>query len=119
VIELKLASGDADPNAAGCVCGCGSDHAAQSAREKGSARTSGGYAVAEYTVVGMTCGHCVTSVREEVGVLEGVTSVDVDLDSGRLTIISDLPIGRQSVEAAVGEAGYRLSPATPVAELTD
>ena len=38
-----------------------------------------------YTVEGMTCGHCATSVREEVSELEGVRSVDVDVESGRVT----------------------------------
>ncbi|MFI2250263.1 heavy-metal-associated domain-containing protein, partial [Rhodococcus sp. NPDC019609] len=29
------------------------------------------------TVTGMTCGHCVSSVREEIGNIPGVTAVDV------------------------------------------
>ena len=32
-----------------------------------------------YTVVGMTCGHCVSSVTEEVSQVPGVTDVAVDL----------------------------------------
>ncbi|MGD9531773.1 MAG: heavy-metal-associated domain-containing protein, partial [Pseudonocardia sp.] len=35
-----------------------------------------------YTVSGMTCGHCVTSVTEEIGGIEGVTGVVVDLPTG-------------------------------------
>ena len=30
-----------------------------------------------YTVTGMTCGHCVASVREEIGEIPGVNNVDV------------------------------------------
>ena len=41
------------------------------------------------TVTGMTCGHCVSSVREEVGSIPGVTAVDVDLASGKVTIDSE------------------------------
>jgi len=37
-----------------------------------------------YTVIGMTCDHCVLSVREEVEEVDGVTAVDVDLPSGRV-----------------------------------
>ena len=37
----------------------------------------------EYTVTGMTCQHCVNAVTREVGGIDGVTGVDVDLDSGR------------------------------------
>ena len=42
-----------------------------------------------YTVVGMTCDHCVLSVREEVSEVEGVESVDVDLASGRLDVVGE------------------------------
>ncbi|MFD0891226.1 heavy-metal-associated domain-containing protein, partial [Streptosporangium algeriense] len=39
-----------------------------------------------YTVTGMTCGHCVSSVKEEVGEVPGVTGVEVDLASGRVDV---------------------------------
>lgn len=61
-----------------------------------------------YTVKGMTCGHCVSSVKEEVGEVPGVTGVDVELESGRLTVHSDAPIPADRIEAAVKEAGYEL-----------
>ena len=62
-----------------------------------------------YTVVGMTCGHCVASVTEEVSEVAGVTAVDVDLDSGVLTVTSDEAIAPDLVRAAVDEAGYSLA----------
>ncbi|BDT85503.1 MULTISPECIES: heavy-metal-associated domain-containing protein [Nocardia] len=61
------------------------------------------------TVTGMTCGHCVSSVREEVGRIDGVTSVDVDLASGLVTIGSAAPVERDAIAAAVDEAGYQLA----------
>jgi copper chaperone len=60
------------------------------------------------TVVGMTCGHCVSSVRQEVGAIAGVTDVDVDLKSGRVTIDSTTPVNRDAIKRAVEEAGYEL-----------
>ena len=62
-----------------------------------------------YTVVGMTCGHCVQAVSQEVGKLDGVTAVDVDLESGQVTISSDRPLDDQLGAAAVDEAGYELA----------
>ena len=62
-----------------------------------------------YTVTGMTCGHCVSSVTEEVGELPGVNDVQVDLDSGRVTVTADGPVGADKVRAAVEEAGYSLA----------
>ena len=62
-----------------------------------------------YTVTGMTCGHCVSAVTEEVTQVPGVSAVDVDLASGRLTVTSDDPVDDDAVRAAVDEAGYELA----------
>jgi copper chaperone len=62
-----------------------------------------------YTVVGMTCGHCVNAVTEEVSAVPGVTGVDVDLASGGLTVTSDAPVDEAVVRAAVEEAGYEVA----------
>jgi copper chaperone len=62
-----------------------------------------------YLVQGMHCGHCVTSVTEEVRTIPGVSDVQVDLGSGELVITSDTAIPTQAVEAAVDEAGYTLA----------
>jgi copper chaperone len=61
-----------------------------------------------YVVTGMTCGHCVASVKEEVGELAGVRAVDVDLASGRLLVTSDGALASEQVEGAVQVAGYQL-----------
>lgn len=61
-----------------------------------------------YTVVGMTCGHCVSSVTEEVGQVPGVTAVNVDLASGGLTVTGDNDVDDAAVRAAVEEAGYQV-----------
>ena len=62
-----------------------------------------------YTVVGMTCGHCVNAVTEEVSAVPGVGTVDVDLESGGLTVTSDAPVDEAAVRAAVEEAGYSVA----------
>lgn len=66
---------------------------------------------ATFTVTGMTCGHCVSSVTEEVAEVAGVTHVDVDLASGRLTVTSDAPVDEAAVRAAVRNAGYAFADA--------
>ncbi len=63
-----------------------------------------------YTVVGMTCAHCVRAVTEEVGALDGVTGVEVDLASGRVTVESTAPVEDAEVVEAVAEAGYEVEP---------
>ncbi|GGK90945.1 hypothetical protein Sme01_52770 [Sphaerisporangium melleum] len=61
-----------------------------------------------YTVKGMTCGHCVSSVQEEVGEVPGVTGVEVDLPTGLVTVRSEGPVDAAAVAAAVQEAGYEV-----------
>lgn len=63
---------------------------------------------ATYVVSGMTCEHCVRSVTEEVGELDGVSDVAVDLSSGRVTVTGTDPVSREAVRGAVEEAGYEL-----------
>jgi copper chaperone len=62
-----------------------------------------------YTVTGMTCGHCVASVTEEIGEIDGVRDVAVDLPTGAVTVTSTGPLDEARVRAAVEEAGYRLA----------
>jgi copper chaperone CopZ len=62
----------------------------------------------KYHVDGMTCDHCALSVKEEVGDVAGVATVDVELDSGTLTV-SGATLRDDAIKAAVEEAGYVLS----------
>jgi copper ion binding protein len=62
-----------------------------------------------YHVTGMTCGHCVNAVSTEMSRLTGVTDVEVDLDSGAVTVTSTEPLAQGDVVAAIDEAGYELA----------
>jgi copper chaperone len=62
-----------------------------------------------YTVTGMTCGHCVQAVSEELTKLPGVRGVRVDLNTGAVTVESDGQLPLDEVRAAVNEAGYALA----------
>ncbi|WP_328406136.1 MULTISPECIES: heavy-metal-associated domain-containing protein [unclassified Nocardia] len=66
-------------------------------------------ATTTYTVTGMTCGHCVSSVREEIGKIDGVTGVDVDLATGAVKVDSTTPVADADIVAAVDEAGYEVA----------
>ncbi|MER7129391.1 heavy-metal-associated domain-containing protein [Streptosporangium saharense] len=61
-----------------------------------------------YTVTGMTCGHCVSSVKEEVGEVPGVTGVEVDLATGRVDVSGDT-LDDAAIRAAIKEAGYQVT----------
>ncbi len=61
----------------------------------------------DHTVSGMTCGHCVTSVREEVSEVAWVEAVDVDITTGRVTVAGEC-VSDDAVRAAVAAAGYEV-----------
>ena len=61
-------------------------------------------------VSGMTCGHCVSAVTMELSLLPSVTEVDVDLESGQVTITSDIALAPVQLATAIDEAGYELVP---------
>jgi copper chaperone CopZ len=60
----------------------------------------------------MTCGHCVKAVKEELGALPGVVSVEVDLEPdavSTVTVASSAELDPEAVAAAIDEAGYELA----------
>lgn len=63
----------------------------------------------QVTVTGLTCQHCVLSVTEEVSGIDGVSAVDVQLESGAVTVLSDRAVGLDEIAAAVTEAGFRIA----------
>ncbi|MGO1769115.1 MAG: heavy-metal-associated domain-containing protein [Microbacterium sp.] len=108
-IELGLTEETA--STCGCGgCGCGADGAADE-----GAPASAGVSSDETTVevAGMTCGHCVAAVTEEVGAIDGVEDVSIALNAGGLTpvtIRSRGPVDPADLRAAIEEAGYTLAP---------
>lgn len=69
---------------------------------------AGSPVVTVYSVYGMSCGHCVSAVTRELGALEGVTGVHVDLGAKQVTVGSTRRLAEDEVRAAVDEAGYEL-----------
>jgi copper chaperone CopZ len=65
-----------------------------------------------YNVPDMTCGHCVNSVTEEVRKVNGVDSINVDLDTKLVTISGD-DLNDAQLREAIKEAGYDAEPVAP------
>jgi copper chaperone len=62
-----------------------------------------------YYVHGMSCGHCVRAVTEELAALDAVSAVEVDLHpdaNSKVTVTSATPLADEDVAAAIDEAGY-------------
>lgn len=74
----------------------------------GAADVQSGGVTTVYQVTGMTCGHCEGAVAGEISELPGVSSVQADAATGRVTVVSAAPLAEASVREAVDEAGYEL-----------
>ncbi|TCN39352.1 copper chaperone CopZ [Kribbella orskensis] len=61
-----------------------------------------------FRVLGMTCVHCVDFVSAELERLPGITSVEVDLPAGSVTLTSTHHLTATQIRSAVEEAGYDL-----------
>ncbi len=59
----------------------------------------------EYTVGGMSCGHCKSAVTEEVEQVAGVEAVEIDLDTKRVVVRGE-GFSDEAVRNAIREAGY-------------
>ncbi|MET1042559.1 MAG: heavy-metal-associated domain-containing protein [Microbacteriaceae bacterium] len=95
---------------AGCACGHGHGHSPATTE----ASTASALVTTDLPVTGMTCGHCVSSVTEELSSLAGVESVTVQLNAGgvsTVTVASTTPLDPAAIRAAVDEAGYALAEA--------
>lgn len=105
MVDLTIKDTKATDATGGCNCGCGGHEASTPDPTAEAGRLGHGSATAVYTVTGMTCDHCVKAVTDEVLTLDGVDSVKVDLDSGRLEVTSDGPVDFDRIVEAVAEAG--------------
>ena len=65
----------------------------------------------EITVKGMSCGHCAAAVTKALEELPGLSQVQVDLSSGRVTFESANPVSQEELARVVKAAGYELVPA--------
>jgi copper chaperone CopZ len=63
----------------------------------------------EIEVKGMSCGHCAAAVTQALTSLPGISEVQVDLASGRVTYQSQGQASREEVARAVKAAGYEVA----------
>jgi copper chaperone CopZ len=65
--------------------------------------------VADFGVIGMSCGHCVAAVTEALESVAGVTGVEIDLAGKRATVRSAGALDVAVVRDAIEGAGYQLA----------
>ena len=63
-----------------------------------------------YSVPGVSCAHCKQAIEGEVSQVQGVASVEVDLDAKTVTISGE-PLDEAALVGAIDEAGYEVATA--------
>ncbi|NPB08192.1 MAG: heavy-metal-associated domain-containing protein [Aquificae bacterium] len=63
----------------------------------------------ELKIEGMTCMHCVNTVRRALGEVEGVKEVSVSLEEGRAKVILEREVPPEELKKAVESWGYRVA----------
>jgi copper chaperone CopZ len=61
-----------------------------------------------YSVPGVSCAHCKQAIEGEVSQVEGVESVDVDIEAKTVTVVAE-PLDEAAIVAAIDEAGYEVA----------
>jgi copper ion binding protein len=70
----------------------------------------------EIAVSGMVCDSCVQAITHEVGRLEGVQSVEVDLENGKAVVLyAEGVVEPAALEQTIDGLGYTATPGSPVA----
>ncbi len=91
------------------ACSCSTDTTTDTTAGAGTGSSTSAGEVSQYTVIGMTCGHCVSSVTEEIQQIDGARDVAVDLTTGAVTVTADQPVPADAVTTAVREAGHQVA----------
>lgn len=106
--NLNLTDVSATTSDSGCAC-CSTTDATEPTAQATANPTD---VVSTYGVAGMTCGHCVGAVTDEIKALEGVNGVDVALVAGGTSTVTVTSVARlddDQIAGAVTEAGYELT----------
>jgi len=61
----------------------------------------------ELKIEGMSCMHCIMSVKKELGKLGGVVVEDVQIGKAKIQY-DEASVSRQMLEKTIDEAGYKL-----------
>ena len=62
---------------------------------------------ATYSVPDISCNHCKHAIESEVSQVQGVESVDVDVNGKTVTVVAE-PLDEQAIVVAIDEAGYEV-----------
>jgi copper chaperone len=92
----------------GCSC-CGSEQTIKIGRNKTMNETrENNNQVTTVTAPEIVCGGCASSIKKALGSIEGVSEVEVDVATKRVTVNHDENVSRARIVDALDRAGYSI-----------
>ncbi|MFF2846519.1 heavy-metal-associated domain-containing protein [Streptomyces sp. NPDC058001] len=88
---------------------CTPDHSCSSGSAEQTVEAVGVGVTSVYAVSGMTCDHCRSTLTKVIGDLDGVSTVDVDLSAGTVTVVSAAALDDTQIADVVDDAGYAVT----------
>ncbi len=59
-----------------------------------------------YTIPNISCGHCVHTIKAELGDMQGVQAVEADMMTKKTTVTFDAPATEEKIKALLAEINY-------------
>lgn len=93
-----------------CGC-CGSGRASISRRSEEKVMTNSANEIKTTTVTApeIVCGGCASSIKKALGNVRGVSEVDVDVATKKVTVNHDENVSREKIVDALDRAGYSVA----------
>jgi copper chaperone len=88
---------------------CTPDHSCSTGAAQGGTTVVAESRTTVYAVAGMTCGHCKATLTREIGALDSVLAVEVEVAAGRVSVITAGEPDDALIAGTVDEAGYELT----------
>ena len=109
-IELmnQLTARDASQSSTGCSC-CGNGQTIKIGRNKTMNETRENNTVTTVTAPEIVCGGCAGSIKKALGAISGVSAVDVDVATKKVTVNHDAQVSREKIVDALDRAGYSVA----------
>ena len=59
-----------------------------------------------FSIPNISCGHCVMSIKRELSEIEGVSKVEGDVDTKKITVEWDAPATLERLKSTLNEINY-------------
>ena len=80
---------------------------------KGRVKKGGGRMASVLKVKGMSCQHCVMSVKKTLNQLDGIQNIEIDLQKGEVRFDNTKAIPADRIAKAITDAGYEVATPSP------